>query len=281
VAFGHRFYIVDRLFRDLSSSQQILAAMHSIAANNSAGGTYCEADGCVDTPAGILHHASRFILPVASYASDRYVLSPAQIENQRDRSVLAELIASVEPNQSIRLADALLSEFGSIGRILSEPKEALQRVIGQQKAVVQLLTAAKSLLMANLENEVPKQLVSATDEKLIRYLKAGMGALAVETMRVLFLNNANYLVGDQEFGTASPRKILVQPRSILKRALELNASAIILVHNHPSGETRPSKSDIKFTLSIKVLCRELEITLHDHIIIAGKGWSSFRKMKII
>ena len=194
---------------------------------------------------------------------------------------MAQLIAPVDPKQSIKLADALLREFGSIGRILSESNEALLRVVGGQHAVVQLLLAAKTLLMAELENEVPKQLVSATDEKLIKYLQAGMGSLAVETLRVLFLDNVNHLIGDEEFGTASPRKILVQPRCILKRALELNASAIILVHNHPSGETRPSKSDIKFTLSIKVLCRELEIVLHDHIIIAGKNWSSFQKMKIL
>lgn len=255
--------------------------MHSLAANNSAGGTYSEADGCVDTPAGILHHASRFFLSFTDHPCDRNLLPPASIESERNRSVLAQLIAPVEPDHSFRLADALLAEFGSIGRILSESNESLQRVVGERHAVVQLLMAAKKLLMAELENDVPKKLVSATDQKLIRYLQAGMGSLANETLRVLFLNNANYLVGDQEFGAASPRKILVQPRCILKRALELNASAIILVHNHPSGETRPSKSDIKYTLSIKVLCRELEIALHDHIIIAGNKWSSFQKMNIL
>lgn len=255
--------------------------MHSFSASNSVGGTYSEADGCVDTPAGILHHAGRFFLSFADYASDRNLLPPAPIERERSRSVLAQLIAPVEPDHAIKLADALLAEFGSIGRILSETNESLQRVVGEQQAVVQLLMAAKKLLMAELGNDVPKKLVSATDESLIRYLQAGMGSLPVETLRVLFLNNGNYLVGDQAFGAASPRKILVQPRCILKRALELNASAIILVHNHPSGEVRPSKSDIKFTLSIKVLCRELEITLHDHIIIAGNSWSSFQKMKIL
>lgn len=255
--------------------------MYSISANNSAGGSFSEADGCVDTPAGILHHASRFFLSFADHARDRNILPPAPIESARNRSVLAQVIATVEPENSVRLADALLKEFGSIGRILSESNEALLRVVGGQNAVVQLLLAAKNLLMAELESDVPKQLVSATDEKLIKYLQAGMGSLAVETLRVLFLDNANHLIGDEEFGAASPRKILVQPRCILKRALELNASAIILVHNHPSGETRPSKSDIKFTLSIKMICRELEIILHDHIIIAGNNWSSFQKMKIL
>lgn len=255
--------------------------MYSIASNNSAGGPYSEADGRVDTPAGIFHHANRFLLSFVNNTSDRNILPPAPAGKERSRSVLAQLIAAVEPDDSMILADALLTEFGSIGRVLSESNEALQRVVGEQLAVVQLLMAAKKLLMVELESDVPKKLVSATDEKLIRYLQAGMGSLANETLRVLFLDNANHLVGDQEFGAASPRKILVQPRCILKRALELNASAIILVHNHPSGEVKPSKSDIKFTLSIKVLCRELEIALHDHIIIAGNNWSSFQKMQIL
>jgi DNA repair protein RadC len=187
----------------------------------------------------------------------------------------------VAPEQAVNLAEALLKEFGSIGRILSETEEGLRRVIGKQDAVIGLLTAAEQLLTAQLQNQLPKKLISATDENLIRYLQASMGSLASETMRVLFLDNANHLVRNQEFGAGSPRKIYVQPRCILKRALELNASAIILVHNHPSGDAKPSKSDIKFTLSIKMLCRELDITLHDHIIIAGNEWSSLQGMGVL
>lgn len=208
-------------------------------------------------------------------------MSSTEIANQGDRSALAQLIASVAPNEAAALSDALLKEFGSIGRILSESEEALRRILGSQNAVINLLMATEQLLLAQLQNELPKKLISATDEKLIRYLQASMGSLATETMRVLFLDNANHLINDQVFGHGSPSKVIVQPRSILKRALELNASAIILVHNHPGGDVQPSKSDVKFTMLIKILCRELEIKLHDHIVIGDKKWSSFRKMKLL
>ncbi|WP_337658989.1 JAB domain-containing protein [Sphingorhabdus sp. Alg231-15] len=164
---------------------------------------------------------------------------------------------------------------------MSESEEALRRILGAQEAVINLLVATEKLFMAQLQNELPKKLVSATDEKLIRYLQGSMGSLATETMRVLFLDNANRLLNDQEFGNGSPRRIIVQPRCILKRALELNSSAIILVHNHPGGDMQPSQSDVKFTMLIKNLCRELEIRLHDHIIIAGNNWSSFRKLRLL
>lgn len=256
--------------------------MRNFLTNHSAGGSYGEAIGCIDTPVSLFDYASRFFLSLADNTGDRHILSSAQVENQRDRSVLAQLIASVvAPEKATALSEALLEEFGSIGRILSESEEALRRVLGSQDAVITLLMATEKLFMAQLQNELPKKLISATDEKLIRYLQVSMGSLATETMRVLFLDNANHLINDQVFGQGSPSKVIVQPRSILKRALELNASAIILVHNHPGGDVQPSQSDVKFTMLIKILCRELEIKLHDHIVIAGNKWSSFRKMKLL
>ncbi len=255
--------------------------MRSFVANNSARGAYGQVDGRVDSSAGLLHNASRFFLSLVNNSSDRNLLPSAEVESQRDRSALAQLIASVAPNQAAAISDALFREFGSIGRILSESEEALRRTIGSHYAVINLLMATERLFMARLQNELPKKLISATDEKLIRYLQASMGSLAIETMRVLFLDNANHLINDQVFGHGSPRKVIVQPRSILKRALELNTSAIILVHNHPGGGAQPSQSDVKFTMVLKTLCRELEINLHDHIVIAGNKWSSFRKMKLL
>ena len=255
--------------------------MRSLAANHSAGSAFDKADGRVDTPTGLFGYAGRFFLSFANNTGDRNLLSSAQIERERHRSVLAQLIASVAPEKAITLSDALLKEFGSIGRILSESEEALRRILGAHDAVINLLMAAGRLLMAQLQNDLPKKLISATDAKLIRYLQGSMGPLATETMRVLFLDNANHLLNDQQFGSGSPRKIVVQPRCILKRALELNASAMILVHNHPAGDIQPSQSDIKFTMLIKTLCYELEIKLHDHIIIGGNKWSSFRKMKLL
>ncbi len=255
--------------------------MLSLASNHRAGGAYGKVHGRNYRSQSLFRNAVRDFFSGIDNSGDRNLLSSAQVESERDRSVLAQLIASVAPDKAITLSAALLDEFGSIGRILSESEEALRRILGSQDAVINLLMATEKLLMAQLRSELPKKLVSATDERLIRYLQGSMGSLAVETMRVLFLDNGNRLLSDQEFGNGTPGKIIVQPRSILKRALELNASAVILIHNHPAGDVKPSQSDIKFTMSIRTLCRELEIKLHDHIIIAGNNWSSFRKMKLL
>ncbi len=255
--------------------------MLSISSNHRAGGAYGEIHGRNYRPEGLFRNAIRNFLPGADNVGDRNLLSSAQIDNLRDRSVLAQLIESVAPEKASILSDALLTEFGSIGRILSETEESLQRVVGAQSAVINLLIATEKLIIAQFQNELPKKLISSTDEKLIRYLQASMGSLATETMRIFFLDTANHLIKDQIFGHGSPSKVIVQPRSILKRALELNASALIMVHNHPGGNVKPSKSDVNFTMRIKILCQELEIKLHDHIVITGSSWSSFRKMKLL
>jgi len=165
--------------------------------------------------------------------------------------------------------------------MLGESEAALYRVLGGDKAVVKLLQATEKFMIAKLRNELPRKLVSATDQRLVQYLQARMGSRTTEIMRILFLDSSHHLLSDQEFGEGSPQRMYVQPRNILKRALELDASGIILAHNHPGGSVTPSNSDIEFTRSIKALCSELDICLHDHIIITSDRWTSFRKLKLI
>lgn len=208
-------------------------------------------------------------------------MSSEETGNHRDRQALAQLIGIIEPDQALRLSGELLAEFGSIGRMLGESEAALHRVLDSNKAVAKLLKATEEFMLAKLRNELPRKLISATDQRLVKYLQARMGFRTTEIMRVLFLDSSHHLLSDQEFGEGSPQRIYVQPRSILKRALELDASGIILAHNHPGGSMTPSNSDIEFTRSIKALCLELDIHLHDHIIITSDHWTSFRKLKII
>ncbi len=255
--------------------------MRSIASNNSASGSYRKAARRDDTPKSLYDHANSFFLSVAGRADDRHILSPEKTESHRDRHVLAQFIEIVAPSEASRLSSELLDEFGSIGRILGQSESALHRVLGINGSVVKLLKATEQVMIANLHGELPRKLISATDQRLVKYLQARMGSRATEIMRVMFLDSSNHLLRDQEFGAGSPRRMFVQPRCILKRALELDASGIILAHNHPGGNVTPSNSDIEFTMSIKALCLELEIRLHDHIIITSDRWTSFRKLKII
>ena len=254
--------------------------MGRIPAVHSAGRPCGEIHGHRNSSGSLRDNAGRVLLSIAGDLGDRYLSSSAKDEGQRDRSVLAQLIASVAPKDADLLSAKLLDEFGSVGRVLSQTEEAQRRVTGSS-AVVRLLAITKETLLVSLQNDIPRTLISATDQSLIKYLRASMGSLTTETMRILFLDPANRLIRDEETGSGSPNRILVQPRSILKRALELNASAIIMVHNHPGGNVEPSQSDLRLTRSIEALGRELEVKLHDHIIIAGNQWTSFRKKKLL
>ncbi|MFK7843126.1 MAG: RadC family protein [Sphingorhabdus sp.] len=255
--------------------------MRSLAPDNRGRRPHNENARRDDSSKSLYDHANSFFLSVGGLVDNGNFLSPEKVENHRGRQALAQFIEIVAPNDGGQLSSELLDEFGSIGRMLGQSEAALHRVLPSNPVLVKLLTTTEKLIVARLKNELPRKIFSATDQRLVRYLQARIGARTSEAMRVLFLDGANHLLGDEEFGAGSPQRIFVQPRSILKRALELDASGLILAHNHPGGDVRPSKRDIEFTKSIKTLCVELEIRLHDHIIIASDNWTSFRKLKII
>ncbi|WP_339691534.1 JAB domain-containing protein [uncultured Parasphingorhabdus sp.] len=255
--------------------------MRSFTSDNRASGSRHKDARRDDSTKSLYDHANSFFLSIAGRADDRDVLPPEKTDGHRDRHILAQLIEILEPDDAARLSTELLDEFGSIGRLMGESEAALARVLRDNRAIIRLLKATEKITLVSLQNQLPRKLISATDQRLVRYLRACMGSRTTEIMRVLFLDSSNHLLGDQEFGAGSPQRMFVQPRSIVKRALEFDASGIILAHNHPGGTITPSKSDIEFTKSIKALCMELEIRLHDHIIITRDQWASFRKLRII
>lgn len=255
--------------------------MRSIASDDLARGPLGKTARHDDSPQSLYDHANRYFLSFVGAVVDRDLLPSAKAESQGDRQVLAQLIEIVAPDQAGRLSRELLEEFDSIGRILGQSEAALQRVLAGNEAVVKLLKATERFMLAKLKNELPRKLIPATDQRLVKYLQAQIGSRTSETMRILFLDASHHLLSNQEFGEGSPQRLYVQPRNILKRALELDASGLILVHNHPGGNLTPSQSDRDFTRSIQMLCRELGISVHDHIIITSEGWASFRKLKIL
>ena len=118
-------------------------------------------------------------------------------------------------------------------------------------------------------------------EKLLDYLRIGMADQDTERFRILFLDVRNTLIADEEQQRGTVNHTPVYPREVIKRALELNASAIIMVHNHPSGDPAPSKNDIEITDEIKEIGRKLGIVLHDHLIIGKNGHASFKSMGLL
>lgn len=234
-----------------------------------------------NTSPRLRHHAGIEFLSVTDHFDDRHIRSSKTTASERQRSALEALIANVAPAQAPSLASALLDEFSSLGRIFAQTREAIERVVGQSSDVTELLHAARDACVESLAYEVQLRTVKSTDQALIDYLAVSMGSNPVEQLRVLFLDRSRHLIGDEVIASGSLSSLTVYPRTIFKRTLELSASAILLVHNHPGGSVEPSPSDVNFTKKIITAAQMLEIDVCDHIIIAGARWFSFAKWGLL
>jgi DNA repair protein RadC len=175
----------------------------------------------------------------------------------------------------------LIAEFGSVAGILAAGAGAQARLLGAGHPAVAHLGMIREVMLSVLRARAAKGPVLGTAQALIDYLFADMAHLPSERLRVLFLNSRNHLLADEIMGDGSVNEIAIHPRVIMKRALELGATALILVHNHPSGDPDPSQGDIDTTRRIAEAARPLDICIHDHVIVAGSGWSSFRVLGLI
>lgn len=132
-----------------------------------------------------------------------------------------------------------------------------------------------------LREEALKAPILSTCEALIDYLFADMAHLPAERLRVLFLDSKNRLLRDEMVSEGSVNEAPIYPREIMRRALEVGATALILAHNHPSGDAQPSEGDIRSTRRVAEAAQALDIRIHDHVIVARSGWSSFRMLGLI
>ena len=174
------------------------------------------------------------------------------------------------------LAHRLMAKFGDFNRVISAPEARLRNVKGVGDAVVVELkiveAAAQRMARAKI---MQRQIVSSWDD-LLNYCHTKMAHRETEQFRVLYLDRKNVLIADEAQGQGTVDHVPVYPREVAKRALELNASALILVHNHPSGDPTPSASDIDMTEQIARACEALGLTLHEHLIIGKSNELSFR-----
>jgi DNA repair protein RadC len=178
-------------------------------------------------------------------------------------------------------AKALIMRFGSLAEVLGAPERLLREVpdIGESAALDLKIIAAAAQRMA--KNEIQGRQVLASWSKVIDYCRAAMAFETVEQFRILFLDKKNALIADeiQQRGTVDHTP--VYPREVVRRALELSATAVILVHNHPSGDPTPSRADIEMTKTIVDTAGSLGIAVHDHIIIGKSGHVSFKGLRLI
>lgn len=199
-----------------------------------------------------------------------------------DYELLEMLLFAAIPRRDVKpLAKALLAQFGGVAGVLAADMHDLAKVKGLSENSATLIKVVHALTQRMLISDVEKKPILSSWKKLLDYCHVAMAHEKREQFRVLFLNRKNQLIADevQQVGTVDHAP--VYPREIVKRALELGATALILVHNHPSGDPSPSDSDIAMTEEIIRAARTLDVTVHDHLIIAKSGHVSFKAMGLL
>jgi DNA repair protein RadC len=175
------------------------------------------------------------------------------------------------------LAKALINRYGSLAAVISAPADELRtlRGVGPHAATALKLMQEAALRLARAE--LLERPVLGNWDRLMDYLQAAMAHEATEQVRVLYLDTRNRLLADEVQGRGTVNHTPVYPREVVKRALALHATAMILVHNHPSGDPTPSREDIEMTQEVKRAATALGIVLHDHVIVGRGRWTSLRQ----
>ncbi len=169
----------------------------------------------------------------------------------------------------------MLAEFGSLGGVFCADAESLERA-GLLETQIAALKIAQASALRLLKGEIAKRPVLSSWQALLDYLHAAMAHRMTESARVLHLNTRNMLIRDEQVSEGSIDQAPIYVREVAKRALELGSAAIILVHNHPSGDPAPSRQDIALTRDIATALKPLGIQVHDHVIIGATGHASLR-----
>ena len=199
-----------------------------------------------------------------------------------DYELLEMLLFSALPRRDTKpLAKALLAKFGTFAEVIAASPARLREVKGTGDAVIAELKLVNAAALRLSRTSVMNRQVLSSWAALIDYCRASMAFHEKEQFRILFLDKKNVLIADEVQQEGTVDHTPVYPREVIKRALELSASAIILVHNHPSGDPTPSRADIAMTNQIVAAAQNLSITVHDHIIVGRNGHASFKGLKLI
>jgi DNA repair protein RadC len=195
-----------------------------------------------------------------------------------DHELLEMVLFIALPRRDTKpIAKTLLARFGSFANAIAAPVNDLRAIDGIGDAGAAALKTVHAAALRLTRPEPKKQPLLTNWDALIQYLQAAMAREPIEQFRVLFLDVRNRLIADEPQARGTVNHTPVYPREVVRRALEHQASALILVHNHPSGDPSPSRDDIEMTREVKDAASVLSIVLHDHIIVGNGTWLSFRK----
>lgn len=191
------------------------------------------------------------------------------------------LFRAIKRGDTKPLAKALIAKFGSFAEVISATPERLREVVGVGEAVTTELKLIRAAALRLMKGEIVNRPLLSSWSAILEYCRASMAFQDKEQFRILFLDKKNQLIADEVQQEGTVDHTPVYTREVMKRALELSASAIILAHNHPSGDPTPSIADIDMTRKIIDAGMKLGITVHDHVIVGRNGHTSFKGSKLI
>jgi len=257
----------------------MLAAMRAAARKNSPGlaetgqlpllsGPQAPAPVLPGTPPGAEGHRDRM----------RERLLTAGADAIADHELLEMVLFLALPRRDTKsIARVLLARFGSFANAIAAPVPDLLAVEQLGRSGVAALKTVQAASLRLVRAELLGQPVLTNWDRLMEYLQASLARERVEQFHVLFLDNRNRLIADEAQARGTVNHTPVYPREVVKRALELHATALILVHNHPSGDPTPSAEDVAMTAEIGRAATALSITLHDHVVVGNGAWTSLRR----
>ncbi len=193
----------------------------------------------------------------------------------------ALLIFGARDRRVSHFVHELLGRFGNFGEVIVQTPVRLSEVPGLDERVGMLFRAVRFAATRLAQQKASERPILSSSKALIRYCRIAMAHEQTERLRILFLDRKNVLIADEVQQTGTIDHTPVYPREIIKRALELNASALILVHNHPSGDPTPSHADIAITIRIAESARHLGIEIHDHLVIGKGRHTSFKTLGLL
>jgi DNA repair protein RadC len=199
-----------------------------------------------------------------------------------DYELLELILFRAAPRRDTKpLAKALIARFGTFAEAMNAPEELLREVPGIGEAAITELRLVRAAALRLVRGEVLERPVLSSWTQVLDYCRASMGFASKEQFRILFLDKRNQIIADEVQQTGTVDHTPVYVREVVKRALELSATAIVLVHNHPSGDPTPSRADIEMTKQIVAAAKPLGVLVHDHIIVGKQGHASFRGLGLI
>jgi DNA repair protein RadC len=199
-----------------------------------------------------------------------------------DYELLELMLFRTIPRQDTKpLAKALLARFGDLSAVLAAPVERIAEVKGVGPAVAQDLKIIQAMLERAMRAPLHQRTVISSWSQLVNYCRVALAHEPREQFRVLFLDTKNQLIADEVMNEGTVDHAPVYPREIARRALELSAASVILVHNHPSGDPKPSAADLAITREIVAAAETVSVRVHDHLVIGRNGVASFKSLGLL